>query len=74
MDNEAFKGKLKSLGSTSLTYYSSFEDKAYKGKIKSIDHSSYTYYSSLDRREYQGAMKTGNSLLFINGIKYFVLN
>jgi hypothetical protein len=73
-ENDAVKGKLKSLGTTAFTYYGSFEDKAFQGKIKSIDRTGFTYYSSLDRAEYRGALKTGSPLLFVNGIKYYLLN
>ncbi len=71
-ENAALAGKLKSIGNTTLTYYPSFEDKAFRGKIKSIDRTSFTYYSSLERIEYRGAMKTGSTIIFANGIKYYV--
>jgi hypothetical protein len=69
-DNEGYRGKLKSIGITNLTYYGSFEDKAFKGKIKNIGGTAYTYYSSYEK--YSGSMKTGNSVLTVNMVKYFV--
>ncbi|MBP6430723.1 MAG: hypothetical protein KA319_03070 [Ferruginibacter sp.] len=69
-DNEGYRGKLKSVGITNLTYYGSFEDKAFKGKIKNIGGTAYTYYSSYEK--YSGSMKTGNSILTVNTVKYFV--
>jgi hypothetical protein len=69
-DNEGYRGKLKSVGSTNLSYFASFEDKAFKGKIKNIGGTAYSYYSSFER--FSGSMKTGNSVLTVNAVKYFV--
>jgi len=69
-ENADLRGKLKSLGSIMLNYYGSFEDKAFKGKIKSIDRFTITYYSSFE--QYSGSMKTGNSIMTVNGIKFYL--
>jgi hypothetical protein len=71
-DNEALRGKLKSVGNTQLNYYSSFDDKAFRGKLKSIDGYQYTYYSSYER--YSGSVKTGASTQFVNSIRFYMRN
>ena len=70
--NESLKGKLKSVGNTPLTYYSSYDDVLIRGRIKSIDRSTYTYYSSFEKPEYRGSLKTGSQTVIVNGIKYTI--
>lgn len=70
IENEMFRGKLKSIASTQIRYYRSMDDKAFRGKIRSIGNAEYTYYSSFDRQGYNGSRKTGNQVVFENGIKF----
>ncbi|MBS1754053.1 MAG: hypothetical protein R2765_12180 [Ferruginibacter sp.] len=71
-ENADIKGKLKNVGATLLSYYGSFEDKAYRGKIKSIGQYNITYYSSFEL--YSGSMKTGNTVMNVGGVKYYIKN
>ncbi len=57
-DNEAFRGKVKSIGQTLITYYASYENDALKGKLKSIGSNKMDYYLSYDDEAYRGKLKT----------------
>lgn len=65
-------GKLKSVGNIEITYYTKMDDKAIQGKVKSIGQTNFQYYTSYDRKEWQGAMKSGNRVLYVNGIKFLI--
>ena len=65
-------GKLKSVGITNITYYTKMDDKVIQGKVKSIGQTNFSYYTSYDRKEWQGAMKSGNRVLYVNGIKFLI--
>ena len=68
-ENVDIKDKLKSIGNTVITYYSSFDDKFVKGKIKSIGSVPYTWYTSFELR---GGLKSGMYRRNIGGITYIV--
>ena len=36
-DDASYKGRIKSVGGTAVTYYGSIDDKAYRGKVKNVD-------------------------------------
>ncbi|MEO6405125.1 MAG: hypothetical protein ABIY51_15520 [Ferruginibacter sp.] len=56
-DNEAFKGRIKSIGATYITYYASFEDEMLRGKIKSIGRINFEYFPSFEYQPYKGYLK-----------------
>jgi len=70
MDNDALKGKLKSVGKTVINYYSSFDDPYLKGKLKSIGGYKFVWSTVFNGREFQTILKTGNQRQFINGITF----
>jgi hypothetical protein len=59
------------VGNTSITYYSSFDDKLIKGKVKRIGPVSYQWYTSLDLYG-GGGLKSGNYRQNIAGVVYVV--
>jgi hypothetical protein len=63
-DNEAFRGKIKSIGKTTISWYASYEGDAFKGKIKSIGSSAIQYYDNYEDKAYSGKIKSigGNNL------------
>jgi hypothetical protein len=58
------RGKVKSIGTSQITYYSSSEEKTKAGKIKSIGRVSLDYYSNFDNEALQGKMKSAGYILF----------
>lgn len=60
--DEAFRGKLKYLGSLLLTYYASYDGDELRGKLKSIGSTNITYYRNFEDEAVRGKIKTiGNS-------------
>ena len=57
-DNEAFRGKIKSIGRTTITWYASYENDAFKGKIKSIGSMAIKYYETYEDKAFQGKIKS----------------
>src|SRR5437868_5944264 len=57
-ENEAFRGKVKSIGRTTVTYYASYNNEAFRGRLKSIGSTELTYYSSTDDKAYKGKLKS----------------
>ena len=62
-DDEAIRGKIKSIGRTQITWYMSYENDAFIGKIKSIGSSAIMYYDPFEDAAYKGKIKSigGNS-------------
>jgi len=59
-----FRGKLKSIGICSLTYYASYETDGRPGKLKSIGRVNFDYYNQYDDKMLQGKIKfSGTSQL-----------
>jgi hypothetical protein len=59
-----FRGKLKSIGVCSLTYYASYETDGRPGKLKSIGRVNFDYYNQYDDKMLQGKIKfSGTSQL-----------
>ncbi len=56
-DNEAFRGRIKSIGATTITYYAQYEDEMLRGKIKSIGRITFDYFSSFEYQVYKGYLK-----------------
>ena len=55
------KGKVKMIGSTTITYYGPFEDETHKGKVKSVGRMIFEYYSKYDTKELRGKLKSMGS-------------
>jgi len=62
--DEALRGKVKSIGSCTITYYTSTQMEAQRGKIKSIGTVQLDYYMDYDNASYSGKLKSaGNTLI-----------
>ena len=57
-DNEAFRGKIRTIGRTTLTYYASYEGDEFIGKIKSIGNNNIQYYFNYDNEAFKGKIKS----------------
>ena len=62
--DEAFRGKVKSIGSCTITYYSSSQPAAQKGKVKTIGSLLLDYYMDYDNESYKGKLKAAGSTSF----------
>ncbi|MBK7435082.1 MAG: hypothetical protein IPI66_15190 [Chitinophagaceae bacterium] len=61
-DNEAFRGKIKSIGRTTLLWYADYENDAFRGKLKSVGSSPISYYEPYEDGAIQGKIKSvGNN-------------
>ena len=56
--DSAVKGKVKSIGSSFITYYGGYEEGSKRGKIKSLGPLQFDYYSAYDEKSLQGKLKT----------------
>lgn len=65
--DEAFRGKVKSIGSCSITYYASSQPELQKGKIKTIGAIQLDYYLNYEDVNFQGKIKSAGNLT----INYF---
>lgn len=63
-DNEAFRGKIKYIGGTLITYYASFDEKHLVGKVKSIGPIAIQYNSIYDDPSSEGKIKKVGQLAF----------
>jgi len=62
--DSAFTGKLKSIGTCSLTYYGSYEKDNKPGKLKSVGTLFLDYYSNFDNAVLKGKLRfIGNQIL-----------
>ena len=66
-DNEAFRGKVKSIGRAAITYYASFDKEELAGKIKSIGNVAFDYYLAQENDAYKGKLKSAGR----TGFSYF---
>lgn len=62
--DEAFRGKVKSIGSCTITYYPSSQPAAQKGKVKTIGALLLDYYMDYDDESFKGKLKTAGSTSF----------
>lgn len=63
-DDVSFRGKLKYLGQTAVTYYASYDDDLLKGKVKTIGGLNFDYFRQYDDEALRGKIKSiGNSNL-----------
>lgn len=65
--DEAFRGKVKSIGNCNITYYASSQPEIQKGKIKTIGSLQLDYYLNYDDINYKGKLKSAGSI----AINYF---
>lgn len=56
-DNEAFRGKIRSIGLKQFTYYASFDEELLRGKLKSIGTMQIEYYGRFDDEKLRGKIK-----------------
>jgi hypothetical protein len=56
-DNEAFRGKIKSIGRFYITYYASYDYELIRGKVKSIGTINLDYYMAYDDEAFRGNLK-----------------
>ena len=62
--DSAFRGKVKSIGTCSFTYYYSYDTDAKPGKIKSIGTVVFDYYTIFDDKSRQGKIRfAGNQVI-----------
>jgi hypothetical protein len=59
--DSVFRGKVKSIGTCSLTYYGSHEQDDKPGKIKSIGRVLFDYYASYEEKTLKGKIKFAGS-------------
>lgn len=57
-------GKLKSIGTTTITYYGSFENKALVGKIKSIGNMQFDYFNEFENEGLRGKLRSAGQNRF----------
>lgn len=55
--DSAFRGKIKSIGTSTITYYGSFEPDYKAGKLKSIGMLMFDYYTNFDNVAYRGKLR-----------------
>ncbi|MBS1633587.1 MAG: hypothetical protein JST10_13550, partial [Bacteroidetes bacterium] len=65
--DSAFRGKIKNIGTCTITYYGSYESDGKPGKVRSIGTSIFDYYNSFDDKQYRGKMKLAGTL----GVEYY---
>ncbi|MEQ1676603.1 MAG: hypothetical protein ABL876_07880 [Chitinophagaceae bacterium] len=58
------RGKVKSIGTCSITYYGAFELPGKAGKIKSIGRTRMDYYDDFENQSLRGKIKSAGSLYF----------
>lgn len=59
-----FNGKIKSIGTTSISYYGSFENESLVGKVKSIGTLWIDYYTNFENEQVRGKLKSAGSRTF----------
>ena len=60
--DSAFSGKVKNIGTCTITYYGSYESDGRPGKIRSIGTALFDYYNNFDDKLYRGKIKLAGSL------------
>jgi len=63
--DEAFRGKVRSIGATVITYYAASQPQEQKGKIKSIGSAQLDYYMSYDNESYRGKLKAAGPVQLV---------
>lgn len=60
--DSAFRGKVRSIGTCSITYYGSYESDSRPGKIRSIGRILFDYHSDFANKAYRGKIKFAGTL------------
>lgn len=63
-DNEAFRGKVKSIGGVYITYYPSSAEDGLAGKVKSVGPNKFDYYKSFENEAFRGNIKSAGQTAF----------
>ncbi len=63
-ENEAYRGKVKYIGRTLISYYTASDGEALKGKVKTVGNSFFNYYTDYDDAAFKGNLKTAGSTNF----------
>jgi hypothetical protein len=61
-DDSVFRGKVKSIGTSYITYYDTFQVKAKVGKLRSIGNQYFDYFESYEDKNLGGKLKSIGSL------------
>jgi hypothetical protein len=61
--DSAYRNKIKSIGTTYITYYSALDEEMKRGKLKTIGSLQFDYYSKYDEKSLQGKLKMAGTLL-----------
>jgi hypothetical protein len=59
--DSALRGKIKSIGTCTITYFSSYENKFLCGKIKTIGSNTFDYYAEYEEAGLKGKIKSAGS-------------
>jgi hypothetical protein len=62
-DDSVFSGKVKSIGTSFITYYDTFQVKAKVGKLRSIGNQYFDYFESYEDKNLGGKLKSIGSLV-----------
>ncbi|HVT84158.1 MAG TPA: hypothetical protein VHD35_03105 [Chitinophagaceae bacterium] len=60
--DSAFRGKIKNIGTCTITYYGSYESDNRPGKIRSIGTAIFDYYNNFDDKLFRGKIKFAGNL------------
>lgn len=60
--DSVFRGKLKSIGTCSLTYYGSYEKEEKSGKLRSVGTIIFDYYTNFDDKTLKGRIRFAGNL------------
>lgn len=63
-DNEAFRGKVKSIGGIMITYFPSSAEDGFAGKVKSVGPNKFDYYKSIENEAFRGNIKSAGQTTF----------
>ena len=62
--DSVFRGKVKSIGTCTFTYYDKYEPSAKIGKLKTIGHVAVDYYDNYEDAAFKGKLRFAGSVLF----------
>lgn len=62
LSDSAFRGKIRNIGTCSITYYGSYESDGKPGKIKSIGTALFDYFNNFDDQLFRGKIKFAGNM------------
>lgn len=62
--DSAFRGKVKSIGTTAITYYGSYDTDDKKGKIRSLGTQVFDYFTQYDDKVIRGKIRYAGNIAF----------